>query len=184
MRLLAYQPSQQKCKSDNQTLAEERAALQKRRQQQEELKATKAKAVEPSATENQDTSVLDDLLDKLRSGDTIAGRRTRRQRPGPPTRTPGPIMLSSGGDGDAADIAKDMLARLKSDGFDAKPPPSPRPGVSKHRPRPRRNSASGEQVNETTDGDQLSNEPFSPTMSTTFEEESASSELEGQTPGD
>lgn len=120
--------------------------------------------------------MLDDLLDKLRSGDTIAGRRTRRQRPGPPSRTPGPITLPTGGEGDAADIAKDMLARLQSDGFDAKVPLSPRLGTGRRRPRPRRNSGGGEVSNEKNEGDRLSNAPLSPTESTFDEDQS---ELEG-----
>lgn len=126
--------------------------------------------------------MLDDLLDKLRSGDAIAGRRTRRQRPGPASRTPGPLTLPIGGEGDTADIAKDMLARLKSDGFDAKAPLSPKLGLSKRR-RPRRNSMNDRQATE-VEGDQLSNEPLSPTNSTTFDEDVMPSELEGQIVGD
>lgn len=123
-------------------MAEERAALEKRRQQHEQLVASRSKPADSSTVESQEAS-LDDLLDKLRSGDTVAGRRTRRQRPGAPSRTPGPIVLPTGGEGDAADIAKDMLARLKTDGFDATLAPlSPGPGP-KRRTRPRRGSAAG-----------------------------------------
>lgn len=156
-------------------MAEERAAVEKRRQQQEEFKASKAKATDSSPLESQDTSVLDDLLDKLRSGDAIAGRRTRRQRLGPASRTPGPLILPTG-EGDAADIAKDMLARLKSDGFDAKIPLSPGLDPSKRRARPRHNSASDRQVTETAEGDQSLNGPLSPNDSTRFDEDVVSSE--------
>ncbi|KAK7017567.1 putative RhoA GTPase effector DIA/Diaphanous [Favolaschia claudopus] len=82
--------SYKKCKADNQTIAEERAALEKRRQAADE------KAQE-DAVPNEDDDVLDTLLAKLREGET-----------------------SLNGDDDtsaAADVARDMLARLQSDGF-------------------------------------------------------------------
>jgi cytokinesis protein len=153
--------------------------VEKRRQQHEDLVASRTKAANSPTTESQEASVLDDLLDKLRSGDTVAGRRTRRQRPGAPSRTPGPLTLPTGGEGDAADIAKDMLARLKSDGFDAALAPlSPGPTTGKRRSRPRRGSASAGQ------GDEQSNGPVSPPLPTTLDGDGMVVEQEEQPPGD
>lgn len=91
----------------------------------EESKITRQKAQEASAASGQDedTSVLDNLLEKLRNGDTV-GRRARRARPSTENR---PVVSSSlntdgimaSGPNDTADIARDMLARLQSDGFQA-----------------------------------------------------------------
>lgn len=119
----------QKCKSDNQTAAEEQLAIQKRKQAMEESKITRQKAQEEAVangtagTEDEDTSVLDNLLEKLRNGDTV-GRRARRARPSAENRPAIPATLSTDGNpasaaNDTADIARDMLARLQSDGFQA-----------------------------------------------------------------
>jgi len=141
------------------------------------MKATKTKAAEDAANateETPDTSVLDDLLEKLRSGDAVAGRRLRRQRPGATARTPGPLLLD--GDGEPAVKAMDMLQQLQSGGFVVdqayKEPLSPRFQVKKRRPRIRPDSSmDGEQILEWTgEGDDGSSVgAFSPTPSTTFE---------------
>jgi cytokinesis protein len=109
--------SLQKCKMDNQTLAEQKASAEKRRIAAEELKAARQKAQE-EASENEDTSVLDSLLEKLRSGENV-GRRTRRPYPSAATSTLTVDTTSSFDKEDPAGLARDMLARLQSDGFTA-----------------------------------------------------------------
>lgn len=95
--------------------------MERRKQQNDELKASRSKASEERNSEHNDTSVLDDLMEKLRNGDSV-GRKARRNRPAPPA----PLSLSEDATngGDAVDLAKDMLAKLKSDGF-AVTEPSP-----------------------------------------------------------
>lgn len=114
--------------------------MEKRRQAAEETKASRQKALDASsAQENEDTSVLDNLLEKLRNGDTV-GRRARRGKPGVESRPPIPLTLAIDGAaaGDAtADIARDMLARLKSDGFEAFTPASPTLPAAQRRRRRR-----------------------------------------------
>jgi cytokinesis protein len=109
--------SSQKCKMDNQTLAEQKASAEKRRVAAEELKAARQKAQE-EASENEDTSVLDNLLEKLRSGENV-GRRARRARPSAATSTLTVDTTPSFDKEDPAGLARDMLARLQSDGFTA-----------------------------------------------------------------
>ncbi|EEB88346.1 hypothetical protein MPER_13864, partial [Moniliophthora perniciosa FA553] len=70
--------SYRKCKSDNQTAAEERLAVEKRKQAAEEMRANREKALE-AAGNNENNDVLDSLLEKLRSGDT-APRKSRRAK--------------------------------------------------------------------------------------------------------
>ena len=121
---------QQKCQLDNRTVAEEKQAVEKRKQAQEEMKVNRAKAREAaSAQDLEDTAALDNLLEKLRNGDSV-GRRMRRGRTGAAARTPEPLTVSTegsinGGGTDTADIARDMLAQLKSGGFETFVPTSP-----------------------------------------------------------
>jgi cytokinesis protein len=135
-------PSPQKCKVDNQAMADERLATEKRKQAAEELRAHREKAME-AANENAD--VLDSLLEKLRNGDTVV-RKTRRRggagagagsesRPAVPTS----LQLDSTASGDTADIARDMLAQLQSNGFvAAQPSPTfPPPSTTQRRRRKR-----------------------------------------------
>jgi len=139
--------SYKKCKSDNQTAAEEQLAMQKRKQAMEESKITRQKAQEASSNgtpgqEDEDTSVLDTLLEKLRNGDTV-GRRAGRARRAAENRPAVPSSLTADGTpapdaNDTADIARDMLARLQSDGFQAFTPSSPTTG-SRRQTRRRRN---------------------------------------------
>ncbi|KAF8212513.1 hypothetical protein K438DRAFT_1663494 [Mycena galopus ATCC 62051] len=125
--------SYKKCKADNQTIAEERAALEKRRAAAEEVMAKRQLAMN-EAPPTEDDSVLDTLLAKLREGETV-GRRTRRNRGGNESRIP--TSLNGDGDGTpaAADVARDMLARLQSDGFVT--PASPTVAVTQRRRRRR-----------------------------------------------
>jgi len=126
--------SYKKCKADNQTLAEERLALEKRRQAADEIKASRQKA-QDEAVPNEDDDVLDTLLEKLRNGDTV-NRRTRRNRSGNDARPSLPQSLNADGETPAAaDVARDMLKRLQSDGF--VPPASPTVAVAERRRRRR-----------------------------------------------
>ncbi|PVF99010.1 actin-binding FH2 [Serendipita vermifera] len=117
--------SYQKCKNENRTAAEERAAAERRRQQVEEAKAARAKA-DTSQVGPEDTQMLDSLIEKLRAGDSVKGRATRKRNAKDRSARPAPSPLSlallteGGGDGpsgDAGDLARGMLAALKSDGF-------------------------------------------------------------------
>lgn len=107
----------QKCQMDNQTAAEDKLAVEKRRQALEENKVNRQKAIE-AAGANEDQDVLDAVLAKLRNGDPV--RKARRTRPNADPQPLVPLSLTLEGSsitGDAGDIARDMLARLQSDGF-------------------------------------------------------------------
>ncbi|KAF9519877.1 hypothetical protein BS47DRAFT_1370603 [Hydnum rufescens UP504] len=115
-----------KCKTENQTAAEERANLEKRRQQAEQARATRAQASE-GVDDHKAQEDMDTLLSKLRAGDSV-GRKTRRNRVagnGSKSNVPSAArlvpQLTGPGVGEAADIAKDMLAALKMDGFNSSP---------------------------------------------------------------
>lgn len=108
----------------------------------EENKVSRQKAQEDSANgsiQDEDTSVLDNLLEKLRNGDTV-GRRARRPRPSAENRPPVPNLTTDGiviAGEDTADIARDMLARLQSDGFQAFPTASAGPSARRQTRRRR-----------------------------------------------
>lgn len=103
----------------------------------EENKANRQKALESASVVDGD-DVLETLLDKLRNGD-IVGRRTARRRPVGETRssTPPTVTVDATLGHDTIDIARDMLARLQSDGFVAAPPASPTVGATQRRRRRR-----------------------------------------------
>jgi len=127
---------------ENQTAADEKVALEKRRQAQEESRANRQKALD-SEPANEDSDVLDALLQKLRNGDTVT-RRTRRTRPSTDSHA---VPLSSTLEGTSigsttADIARDMLAQLQSQGFVT--PALPTVAVSQRRRRRRTETASGD----------------------------------------
>ncbi|KAH9830929.1 uncharacterized protein C8Q71DRAFT_716099 [Rhodofomes roseus] len=149
--------SYKKCKSDNQAIAEERLAAEKRRHAAEESKANRQKAIDDAAAdESEDTAVLDNLLEKLRSGDT-ASRKARRTRPNTVARPAAPLSLDPEalldvGSGDATvDIAKDMLARLKSDGFSTHPSSPSSTTVNQRRSRRRLDAGSVDLLSEEVD---------------------------------
>jgi cytokinesis protein len=108
---------------ENRTASEEKLAVEKRKQAAEDLKANRQKAIESAAAHDvEDTAVLDKLLDKLRNGDSVGRRPRRVRRPSMNIRSPAPLTLSTEtimGNHNAADMARDMLAQLKSDGFEA-----------------------------------------------------------------
>lgn len=104
--------------------------MEKRRRAAEEAKLNREKAKEAASAEDaEDTAVLDKLLARLQDPDMV-GRRARRTRPSVTSRPAPPLNLSttslasSGSGNDTVDLARDMLARLKSDGFDALPSPT------------------------------------------------------------
>lgn len=107
--------SSQKCMTDNQTAAEEKLAMEKRKQAMAESRLHKQNAQEQSGPREEDNAVLDNLLEKLRNGDTI-GRKARRVRPTKPEGKP-PVPLITSGTADTAHIAQNMLAALQADGF-------------------------------------------------------------------
>lgn len=126
-------------------MAEERLAAEKRRQAAQEAKVNRAKAREAASTSpsTEDNAVLDDILEKLRKGENP--RRARRGRAGERGERPAiPLSVdiepsaSAGPGAETADLARDMLARLKSDGFEAFPPASPQPRQSSASRRKRR----------------------------------------------
>jgi len=126
--------SYKKCKMDNQTFAELKASAEKRRIAAEELRASRQKAQE-EASESEDTSVLDNLLEKLRSGENV-GRRARRTRPSAATSAL-TVDTAPSLDEDPAGVARDMLARLQSDGFATLTPTSnPYSASRRNRRRP------------------------------------------------
>jgi cytokinesis protein len=130
--------SYRKCKVDNEAAHEERVRNEKWKQAAEELKAARAEAAK-NVDGSPDISVLDSLLEKLRSGETVA--RTGRARANAGQRMAAaaaggslsPRLEGEGAEGEGvsgtgattADIAKDMLAALKKDlkkdGFEAFP---------------------------------------------------------------
>ncbi|KAF8061453.1 hypothetical protein FPV67DRAFT_279876 [Lyophyllum atratum] len=133
--------SYKKCQAENQTAADERLAVEKRKQVIEEQKQNREKALN-DAMPDENSDVLDTLLEKLRNGDTV-GRRARRTRPTADARPPAPLSLTlenSLPSGDTVDLARDMLARLQSDGFTA--PISPTAPVTQRRRRRRTDTAS------------------------------------------
>ena len=72
----------------------------------------------------EDGGALEQLLTNLRNGDTIS-RKARRRRPAPERHLSTPLPLNLDGStssNDTSYIARDMLARLQSDGFVATPP--------------------------------------------------------------
>jgi cytokinesis protein len=129
---------------ENQTAADEKLALEKRKQAQEESRVNRQKILASEPT-NEDSDVLDALLQKLRNGDTV-NRRTRRTRPSADGRAvPLSVTLDGSSAGDTtADIARDMLAQLQSQGFVT--PASQTVAASQRRRRRRTETASSDNL--------------------------------------
>ncbi|KAH8980827.1 hypothetical protein EDB86DRAFT_505043 [Lactarius hatsudake] len=119
--------SYRKCQMENRTVAEERLAMERRKQAAEDARSNRKRVTEDAlAQEAEETAALDNLLEKLRNGDNI-GRRARRARPSAiSTREPAlppsdkeasspPVSVLGGST--AADIARGMLEQLKTNGF-------------------------------------------------------------------
>lgn len=114
----------------NQTIAEQKLALERRRQAHEENRSNRQKEQEAMAGDEHE-GALEKLLTDLRNGDTIT-RKARRRRPAPENQL---TSLHLNLDG-SSNVARDMLARLQSDGFE--PIPSPIVVATQHRRRRRR----------------------------------------------
>lgn len=102
----------------NQTIAEEKLALERRRQAHEENRSNRQKEREAMAAD-EDGGALEKLLTDLRNGDTIP-RKARRRRPAAKSQLLTPLPVNLEGPtavDDTSHIARDMLARLQSDGF-------------------------------------------------------------------
>ena len=118
---------------DNQTAAEEKLAMERRKQAMAESRSNRQIAQEQYIPP-EDYAVLDNLLEKLRNGDTI-GRKARRARPPPEPKAT--ISLITNGTTDTAHIAQNMLLALQ-DGFDpASVPSSPTSAAPRRRTRKR-----------------------------------------------
>lgn len=102
----------QKCKADNRTLAEEKLAMERRKQAMAETRAQRQNVEQASVTDTEDNAVLDNLLEKLRIGDSII-RKDRKARKSD-VRSP---LVNTAAMTEPGDRAKDMLAQLKADGF-------------------------------------------------------------------
>ena len=124
--------------------------MEKRKQAAEEAKANRTKAREAADAEDAENSaILDNLLKELQAGGNVRNKG-RRARPSATSRPSGPLklntdsILSTGNTGnETADIALNMLAQLKSNGFDALTPTSPTSVSAPRRPRRKRPSMSG-----------------------------------------
>lgn len=122
--------------------------MEKRKQAAEEAKASRQKAADEAASQKTaDSEALDSLLEKLRAGDGV-GRKARRPRPSAANKAPSPLSLNTpssldSSSDDPANLARDMLARLKSDGFEALMPSTPTASSSSRRRTRRKGETSG-----------------------------------------
>ncbi|KAJ8483231.1 hypothetical protein ONZ45_g14680 [Pleurotus djamor] len=130
--------SYKKCKLDNEAAAGERLALEKRKQADE----AREKDREVKKAQNaENTAVIDDIYKKLIEGGPM-GRRSRRPRPTVNTRPNLPLALDPTGEqGNEVNLALDMLAQLRADGFEAAMPESPSIGAASRRRRRRTEAA-------------------------------------------
>ncbi|GAW01955.1 cytokinesis protein sepa (fh1 2 protein) [Lentinula edodes] len=130
--------SYRKCKADNQSFAEARLAVEKRKQVAQEMRENREKA---AAANNESDDVLDSLLEKLRNGE--GGRKSRRTRGTAEAQPAIPLtlQLDSSAVNDTADIARDMLAQLQSNGFAPMPSPTATSNPSTRRRTRRRMEA-------------------------------------------
>ena len=133
---------------------EERDAADKRRRAAEEARADRSARRQEAGDDGGggDNAVLDNLLEKLRNGDSVGRKARRNRRPNGSSAGARRPTLSGNESDNAAfepglpepgdktvDLARDMLAALKSDGFEAFTPTTPtRPERRRRRSRPRR----------------------------------------------
>ena len=113
---------------------------------QADAKANKAKAADAQPPTEEDNAALDTLLAKLRNGDSV-GRKGRRARKTAAARASAvtpltlntDVLLTAKSGDETVDIARDMLMRLKSDGFETATPSTPT-AASMRRSRRKRDS--------------------------------------------
>ncbi|KAG6865861.1 hypothetical protein C0991_010942, partial [Blastosporella zonata] len=134
--------SYKKCQMENQTAADEKAAVEKRKQTLEEQRLAREKAQDEKVPD-ESSDVLDSLMEKLRNGDPISRRAARRQPAAASAQPSAPLSLTlentlPSGD-DTANAARDLLAQLQSNGFK---PPSPITTTAPRRRRRRTDTAS------------------------------------------
>jgi cytokinesis protein len=105
----------------------------------EENKAQRLKAQESSGVDEESNTVLDNLIEKLRNGESIRKGKKPNRQDRPRSSVPITLSLETGDQtGDAGDVARDMLARLQGDGFVMPPSPLPPSTSSQRRERRRR----------------------------------------------
>lgn len=110
--------------------------MEKRKQAMAVSRLNRQNAQEQAGPREEDNAVLDNLLEKLRNGDTI-GRKARRARPSKSEGKPH-VSLITNGTADTAHIAQNMLAALQADGFGpASLPSSPTSTAPRRRTRRR-----------------------------------------------
>jgi len=120
---------------DNQTAAEEKLAMEKRKQAMAESRLHRQNALEQSGPSGEDNAVLDNLLEKLRTGNN--SRKARRDRTAKPEIKPAISLVITDG-ADPAHRAQNMLAALQANGFDlASLPSSPTSTAPRRRTRRR-----------------------------------------------
>ncbi|KIJ69530.1 hypothetical protein HYDPIDRAFT_106175 [Hydnomerulius pinastri MD-312] len=111
--------SYKKCKTENQSAAEEKLAMEKRKEAMAQSRAHRQNAAQQEAgPPEEDNAVLDNLLEQLRNGDTV-GRRTRRARPSRPDGKPAVPLIDTSAITDTGNLAQNMLAALQAGGFGA-----------------------------------------------------------------
>jgi cytokinesis protein len=90
--------------------------MEKRKRAMAESRMHRQNAQEHPDPQEEDNAVLDNLLERLRNGDTM-GRKARRTRPTRPEGRPVVPLIATNGTDDTANVAQDMLAALKANGF-------------------------------------------------------------------
>lgn len=103
-RALLTMRQKQKCRMDNQTVEDDKLAVQKRKQAAEDMKATREKR---NAAQEENTDVLDHLLEELRNGKSVT-RKARRTRPSANSE-----VSTAPSAGDPVDAAAALLAEMQ-----------------------------------------------------------------------
>ncbi|EIM20637.1 hypothetical protein WALSEDRAFT_60895 [Wallemia mellicola CBS 633.66] len=108
--------SYKKCKNENQSYAEEKASIEKRRQAKE-ARAKERAAIQAAYSDPAGESIMDTLLEKLKQGESAPRRRARRgnRKSSLPPIPQGQSSVSHAGN--EAAMAADMLASLQNNGF-------------------------------------------------------------------
>lgn len=99
----------QKCKVENQSVEDEKIKADKRRQAQEDRRVQ----LQTNETAEENSEVIDKLLIKLKNGEPMTARK-RRAKVSDAQSTYSLKLKTSA----PADMARDMLAQLQSNGFD------------------------------------------------------------------